>query len=454
MTAPALRPDYPLSLQERIIDARRRSDAIFDMLAPGALYDRPIAERHRLIFYLGHLEAFDWNLLGRGAFELEPENPAFDKLFAFGIDPTNGNLPNDVPSDWPSQQEVRAYNVRTRERIDESIARGFATGAMNPDVADGTRLHVAIEHRLMHAETLAYLLHQLPFEKKIRSGATQIVTDGLATRRMASIPAGRATLGQPRNGSRHSNGGSTAPRDSFGWDNEFETLAVDVPAFSIDAYPVTNGQFLEFLKAGGYEEKSLWRAEDWEWKSAAGITHPFFWIPRGDSWMYRGMFEEIPLPLAWPVYVSHAEAAAYARWAGKALPTESQWHRAAYSAPNGTERPYPWGGESPDAWRGNYDFASWEPTPVASHPLGASAFGVFDLLGNGWEWTSTPFAPLPGFEPFSFYRGYSADFFDGKHFVMKGGSQRTAASMLRRSFRNWFQPHYPYVYAKFRCVED
>ena len=453
MTAPALQPDYLHSLQQRISEARRRSDAIFDMLAPGALYDRPIAERHRLIFYLGHLEAFDWNLLGRGAFDLEPENAAFDKLFAFGIDPTNGNLPNDVPSDWPSEQEVRAYNARTRERIDEGIGRGFSSGSMKPDVADGTRLNVAIEHRLMHAETLAYLLHQLPFEKKKRNGAAQAVTSGLVTRRMASIPAGVATLGQPRNGCRPSTGGHAVPRDDFGWDNEFETLTVDVPAFSIDAYPVTNRQFLEFLESGGYDDQSLWRAEDWEWKSAAGITHPFFWIPRGDAWMFRGMFEEIPLPLTWPVYVSHAEAAAYARWAGKALPTEAQWHRAAYGTPNGTERPYPWGGESPDAWRGNFDFASWEPTPVALHPLGASAFGVFDLVGNGWEWTSTRFAPLPGFEPFPFYPGYSANFFDGKHFVMKGGSQRTAASMLRRSFRNWFQPHYPYVYAKFRCVE-
>jgi hypothetical protein len=163
VTAPALQPDYLHSLQQRISEARLRSDAILDMLAPGALYDRPIAERHRLIFYLGHLEAFDWNLLGRGAFDLEPENAAFDKLFAFGIDPTNGNLPNDVPSDWPSEQEVRAYNARTRERIDEGIGRGFSSGSMKPDVADGTRLNVAIEHRLMHAETLAYLLHQLPF---------------------------------------------------------------------------------------------------------------------------------------------------------------------------------------------------------------------------------------------------------------------------------------------------
>jgi formylglycine-generating enzyme required for sulfatase activity len=101
---------------------------------------------------------------------------------------------------------------------------------------------------------------------------------------------------------------------------------------------------------------------------------------------------------------------------------------------------------------GNFDFAGWDPTPVNSFPGGDSAFGVADLLGNGWEWTSTPFAPFAGFEPFPFYRGYSADFFDGKHFVMKGGSARTAACMLRSSFRNWFQPHYQYVYAGFRCV--
>ena len=101
---------------------------------------------------------------------------------------------------------------------------------------------------------------------------------------------------------------------------------------------------------------------------------------------------------------------------------------------------------------GNFDFNRWDPAPVNAFPREAGAFGVEGMLGNGWEWTSTAFAPLPGFEPFPFYRGYSADFFDGKHFVMKGGSPRTAACMLRRSFRNWFQPHYQYVYAGFRCV--
>jgi gamma-glutamyl hercynylcysteine S-oxide synthase len=166
------------------------------------------------------------------------------------------------------------------------------------------------------------------------------------------------------------------------------------------------------------------------------------------------MFQEVALPLEWPVYVSLAEASAFAKWAGKRLPSEAEWHRAAYADVDGTERQYPWGSGTPNNKLGNFDFERWDATPVGSFPKGESAFGVSDLAGNGWEWTNTLFAPLKGFSAFAFYRGYSADFFDGKHYVIKGGSARTAASMLRRSFRNWFQPHYQYVYAGFRCVRE
>jgi len=151
--------------------------------------------------------------------------------------------------------------------------------------------------------------------------------------------------------------------------------------------------------------------------------------------------------------VSHAEATAFARWRGRALPSEAQFHRAAYGTPEGRERSYPWGEAEPVRRRGVFDFRQWDPSAVGTHPGGDSAWGVSDLVGNGWEWTSTPFAPFPGFEPLPFYRGYSADFFDGRHYVMKGGSARTDASLLRCSFRNWFQPHYSYAYATFRCVE-
>ena len=257
---------------------------------------------------------------------------------------------------------------------------------------------------------------------------------------MIEIPAGMATLGLRR-----------AER-AFGWDNEFEAHTVDVPAFSIDAHKVTNGEFLKFVREGGYSERNLWSSKAWDWINKEGVRHPSFWMERAQDWFYRGMFREQRLPLDWPVYVSQAEASAYARWVRKALPSEAQYHRAAFGTCEGRERAYPWGDDSPIPAYGNFDFHRWDPAPVTAFPSGRSAFGVENLIGNGWEWTSTLFEPFPGFQPFPFYPGYSANFFDGKHYVMKGGSARTAASLLRRSFRNWFQPHYPYVYAGFRCV--
>ncbi len=405
-------------------------------------------ERHRLIFYLGHLEAFDQNLLS-GPLGLEPQDATLDKLFAFGIDPVGGGLPTDVPGDWPNIANVEKYKRDVRERLDARLRDGSALRSGDPALLDGTLLHVAIEHRLMHAETLAYLLHSLPLERKTPQPSPFADPSPAPEQRQALIPSGTATLGQH-------------PGESFGWDNEFETQKIFVPNFSIDAFPVTNGQYMKFVQASGYDDSSYWTAEDWAWKIQQRMEHPNFWLSRSSSpssapdtrWEYRAMFGSMPLPESWPVYVSYAEASAFARWAGKKLPTEAQWHRAAYGTPEGGEQIYPWGDAPPEGYRGNFHHQRWDPTPVDAHSAGASAFGVFDLLGNGWEWTATPFGPLNGFKPFPFYPGYSANFFDGKHFVMKGGSARTDTSMVRRSFRNWFQPHYPYAYSSFRCVEE
>jgi gamma-glutamyl hercynylcysteine S-oxide synthase len=436
-------------LLSRINEARKRTDSLFDLLPPNSFYDRPISERHRLIFYLGHLEAFDWNLLAT-PLGLASKNPEFDKLFAFGIDPVGGGLPADTPGDWPNIARVEKYNKNVREALDEKLGRGFALNSTSSLLADGTLLHVAIEHRLMHAETLAYLLHNMPVERKMPHVGPPADSRPAPKQHLVRIPEGVATLGQPKEGG------------NFGWDNEFDEQQEFVPSFSIDAFPVTNGEYLRFVHAGGYDDSKFWGPEDWEWKRQRRLEHPHFWLPRSSSpatdpdtrWEYRAMFGTIPLPRSWPVFVSYAEARAFARWAGKELPTEAQWHRAAYGTRAETERPYPWGQEPPDYARGNFHHKSWDPSPVDAHPAGASAFGVHDLVGNGWEWTSTPFGPFRGFQPFSFYPGYSANFFDGQHFVMKGGSHRTDEFMLRRPFRNWFQPHYPYVYATFRCVEE
>jgi gamma-glutamyl hercynylcysteine S-oxide synthase len=418
------------TLRARLAAARSQTDRLFDILAPSSFYERPIVERHRIIFYLGHLEAFDKNMIhGPIASEL-------DGLFARGIDPVDGQLPDDRPADWPSLETVRSYNRTARSAVDESLTRA----------TDALMFHVGIEHRLMHAETLAYMFHWLPYESKQRTKSDEslVTSDAISNRpQSVRIPAGHATLGKRFD-----------DPFTFGWDNEFESHSVSVPEFAIDVLNVTNGDFLDFARAGGYSERSFWSDEGWEWIQSSGIQHPKFWIRRGANWFYRTMFDEIPLPVTWPVFVSHAEAQAYARWKGRELPTEAQFHRAAFGSPHGSERNYPWGEESPGPQHGNFDFRSWMPMPVGSFPAGRSAFGVFDLVGNGWEWTRTEFAPFEGFRAFPFYPGYSADFFDGKHFVMKGASQRTAAVLLRRSFRNWFQPYYPNIYATFRCVEN
>jgi iron(II)-dependent oxidoreductase len=418
--------------------ARAASDAVFSRCAPDAFSARPVRERHRLIFYVGHLEAFDANLL-RHAVDVPTPRPEWDRLFERGIDPVGGAaLPTDEPGDWPSLDEVRAYGRAMRDAIDRALAR--------PEVwrrellKDATLVDAAIEHRLMHVETLAYLMHQLPLGQVAPAWAPPCPVSGPPRARQVEIPAGTATLGT---------------NDGFAWDNERGELFVDVPAFTIDAYPVTNGDYLGFVEAGGYHDPAFWSDDDFGWRDAESISAPRFWHRHGDAWLLRRFVDVVPLPVDAPVYVSHAEASAYARWRNARLPAEAEWHRAAYGAPDADadERRYPWGDPAPDATRGNFDLVRDDAVSVAAHPAGASAFGVHDLLGNGWEWTSTLFAPLPGFAASSFYPGYSADFFDGKHHVMKGGSPRTAARLLRRSFRNWFQPHYPFVYATFRLVE-
>jgi iron(II)-dependent oxidoreductase len=451
-----------LTLAERLAAARERTDAFFALLAPKTMYERAIAERHRIVFYRGHLEAFEWNLLARTGDRLPAFDPDLDRLFAFGIDPVDGNLPADVPADWPTLIEVEAYVARVREELDLLLDRVVL------DDVEASGWKMAIEHRLMHAETLAYMLPHLPLDAfaegaALAPGAQEAGPGALAVRAMVyertggpgaprrvTIPTGCVTLGRARAG-----GG-------FGWDNEYEGDVAVVPAFTIDARNVTNGEFLAFVEAGGYEDagRAFWSDEDRAWREEHGLMHPILWRrgrgrKRGaGGWRQRFTFVEGPLDPDLPVQVSLAEARAYARWQGRRLPTEAEYHRAAFGTPSGTERPYPWGAEAPvGGMHGAFDFLRFDPMPVGSYPAGDSGFGVADLVGNGWEWTDTVFAPFPGFAADPRYPGYSAPFFDGRHFVIKGGSTQTDRVFLRRSFRNWFQPHYPYVFAAFRCVD-
>jgi len=421
---------------------RERSRQLFDLIRPAAYYSRPIALRNPIVFYEGHLPAFSLNTLVKKALDRQGVDAHLERLFARGIDPdSEAAAGGSQPDQWPSRDEVRRF----AEECDALVLDAFANAPLDqpghPLLHRAEAAYAILEHEAMHQETMLYMWHQLPYEQKLAPPRPRVDDSGTTpSRERAAVPAGRATLG------------ARPGEIPFGWDNEFPRVISEVPAFEIDVHNVSNEQFRDFVDAGGYRQSQWWTPEAFDWVSRERIEHPQFWTRRNQTWAWRGMFDEIDLPAAWPVYVSQMEAAAYARWKGGRLPTEAEYHRAAFGTPSGRERQYPWGDAAPDASRGLFDFESWNPTAVGRYPAGQSAWGVHDLMGNGWEWTSTDFAPFDGFRPMASYPEYSADFFDGQHKVMKGASTATAIGLVRRSFRNWFRPNYPYVYATFRCL--
>lgn len=370
---------------------RARTKDLFELVTEDAYYDRPIRLRNPIVFYEGHLPAFAVNTLVKLTAKKKGIDEEFETLFARGIDPEDeaaAKPPTDV---WPSRAAVQAYGAEAEKLIEENLTNSEAAFTI-------------IEHELMHQETLMYLIHALPYDKKRGVvQASRLPSGGgseVGRRPTLHVPGGTITLGQ-------------AP-GFYGWDNEFPANTVDVRDFEIDAYNVTNAEYLEFV-------------------DATDAATPHFLHQENGRWFRKGMFALEPLPENAPVYVTHEQATAYARWKGMRLPTEAEWHRAAAGALDG-----------------NYDFASWDPVNIGQSA--PSAFGVYDLAGNGWEWTSSLFEPFPGFEPMASYLQYSADFFDGAHYILKGASPVTPRELVRPSFRNWFRPNYPWVFATFRCA--
>ena len=341
---------------------RARTRELFDLVLPGAYFDRPIALRNPIVFYEGHLPAFSVNTLIKRTKNRRGIDERLETLFARGIDPEDEASVQSPADLWPSREEVQAYGRAADALVEEALTE-----------ADEAAFTI-LEHEQMHQETLLYMLHALAHEKKRPSPWPSPRAAGRGER--VRVPAGRTTLG--------------TEDGFFGWDNEFSSHDVDVPAFTIDSHAVTNGEYLEYMQA-------------------TGAKAPHFWARGEREWLWRGMFAMEPLPLDGPVYATHEEASAYARWKGARLATEAEWHRA--------------------------------------HDCGVS-----DVTGQGWEWTSTLFAPFPGFQPMASYPEYSVDFFDEAHYVLKGASPVTPRELIRPSFRNWFRPAYPYVYATFRCA--
>jgi len=420
---------------------RSRSRRIFDLLSEDAYYSQPIALRHPIVFYEGHLPAFSFNTLVKKALGGQSIDERLERLFARGIDPDETAAASHAALAWPSRDAVTAFADEVDRRVLDALEHADLDRPGHPLLDRAEAVYAILEHEAMHQETLLYMWHRLPFEQKTAQRGYAPHTEGsVVAQEWIQVPQGRATLGVERD------------QTPFGWDNEFPACKEDVDAFAIERHDTTNAAFLEFVDAGGYSDPRWWRPADWAWVQHEHVTHPLFWERHGDAWHWRAMFELVPLPLSWPVYVSFAEATAFAAWRGGRLPTEAEFQRAAFGTQSGGERAHPWGDSEPTADHGVFDFSSWDPQPAGSHPQGRSAWGIEDLMGNGWKWTSTSFGPFAGFRSMASYPEYSADFFDGDHFVMKGASPATARELLRPTFRNWFRPHYPYVYATFRCA--
>ena len=399
---------------------RRRSDRLF-ALVRDAMYDQPLELRHPFIFYLGHIPAFHFNTLAKRALGLPAFNEQFDTLFRRGIDPETVAGARDAQSLWPSVDEVRAYTARVDTEIESILSGATLDDPQNPYLAQAQAVYTILEHEEMHQETLMYIINRLDDSRKTTDGMRPEKSLGREHRsKRMIIPGGRVTIG------------ARCSEIPFGWDNEFGTKSVDVASFLLESLPITNGQYLAFVKQGA--------------------APPANWAATEAGWMQRTMYGLARLQTSWPAYVSLEAAEAYAQAAGGRIMTEPEFHRAAFGDPNGMERIMPWGNEPARADYGNFGFRRFDPEPVGSSPLGASAWGIHELVGNGWEWTSTSFGPLPGFRAMASYPEYSADFFDGKHAVLKGASPVTSTTLLRPSLRNWFRRDYPYAFTKFRLA--
>ena len=413
------------ALTEQYRENRARSTQIFrSFIAPDAYEKQPIVLRHPFVFYDGHIPAFTYNKLIKEALGQPSLNAEFEVLFERGIDPSSADeAKKHAKSAWPERAHVEAYGNAVEAAVNDALANATLDDSTNPYLDRAQVVFNIIEHERMHHETLLYIVNQLDdAHKNGPAGIVHTDSGGPTFGAPVEIAAGPATLG--------------ARRDAlpFGWDNEFDEHRVEVGRFAIDRHNVTNAEYLCFVADGG--------------------PVPAFWVERDGRWMLRTVFETIALPLSWPVYASNDNAAAFARWSQARLMTEAEYHRAAFGTPGGEERAHPWGDAAPTMQHGNFGFKRFDPEPIGSSPAGASAWGVHDLVGNGWEWTATPFAPFVGFEPMATYQPYSRSFFDNEHFVLKGAAPVTHAGLVRRSLRNWFYRDYPYMFATFRRAYD
>ncbi|SRX93162.1 hypothetical protein MSP7336_01397 [Mycobacterium shimoidei] len=325
-----------------------------------------------------------------------------------------------------------------------STVRSAALDALDalPDEPDAVfTFGMVVSHEHQHHETMLQALNLRTGSPLLSSGtALPPGRPGVAGTSVL-VPEGPFVLGVD------------AATEPFALDNERPAHVVDVPAFRIGRVPVTNGEWRQFIDDGGYDEPRWWSARGWEHRQRARLTAPQFWSADQKTRTRFGHVEDIP-PDEPVQHVSYFEAEAYAKWAGARLPTEVEWEKAcAWDPAAGARRRYPWGDEEPSATHANLGGAALRPAPVGAYPDGVSAYGVEQMLGDVWEWTSSELRPWPGFTPM-IYQRYSQPFFFGDYKVLRGGSWAVEAGILRPSFRNWDHPYRRQIFCGVRLAWD
>jgi ergothioneine biosynthesis protein EgtB len=336
--------------------------------------------------------------------------------------------------------------VRYRNHIDEAMGRFLETVDGRPDREKILSLvRMGLEHEMQHQELLVYdikhLLCDLYDGPKAASPAASETVGG-----MAEIPGGLFSLGC---------GGADFCGGDFAWDNEKPEHTVFLQDFAIDRAPVSNGDFLEFIRAGAYEDYHWWLSEGWEAVNRERWRGPLYWENHDGRWMirdFRGLHpaeDKANEPVS---HVSYFEAAAYAKWAGKRLPTEAEWEKAATLGADGQpKRAFPWGDGAPDVLKANlFENQLWAVAPIGSLPQGRSASGCHQMIGDVWEWTTSDYVPYPGFK--SDFDEYNDKWFVGQK-VLRGGSFATPRIHIRSTYRNFFHPPERWMISGFRCAK-
>ena len=335
----------------------------------------------------------------------------------------------------------RAYGDAVRSRALERLdAADLAEDAAERLTRDGFVHRMVAQHEHQHAETLLAAIQLLPPEEGHRLPSRPPRAARAAPAAEVLVPGGPFRMGST---------------DPAALDNERPVHGVDVAAFWIDAAPVTNGQYRRFVDDGGYAEPRWWGDAGWRWRQEAGLVAPQFWARDGEGFTRLRFGHVEPLPDDEPVqHVGWYEASAYARWAGRRLPTEAEWEKAAVFDPaTGESRRWPWGDAPPTEERANLGQRHLGPAPVGAYPDGVSAVGCHQMVGDVWEWTASDFLAYPGFEAFP-YAEYSDVFFGADHKVLRGASWATDASVGRPTFRNWDLPIRRQIFAGFRTARD